>query len=200
MANAELDVLTARNSVLVAEQTLRNAMGLREPLDFDPADVLEAPPLAITEEHAGSDVSSLEATVRRDGGDYVLDGVKWHVTSYNSASFCFFQGVLTDGPHAGEHALVVVDLPSEGVRVVRTPAYSHTTSHHHPIVAFENVRVPATHLVGAEGEGMRFSHDWFRFERLMVAARCLGAAERLVDEARDFALTRRVGGRPTPSR
>jgi outer membrane protein TolC len=52
VANAELDVLTARNSVLVAEQTLRNAMGLREPLDFDPADVLEAPPLAITEERA----------------------------------------------------------------------------------------------------------------------------------------------------
>ncbi len=52
VANAELDVLTARNNVLVAEQTLRNAMGLREPLDFDPADVLEAPPLEISEERA----------------------------------------------------------------------------------------------------------------------------------------------------
>jgi outer membrane protein TolC len=52
VANAELDALTARNNMLVAEQALRNAMGLREPLDFDPADVLEGPPLAITEEHA----------------------------------------------------------------------------------------------------------------------------------------------------
>ena len=52
VANAELDVLTARNNVLVAEQTLGNAMGLREPLDFDPADVLEAPPLEISEERA----------------------------------------------------------------------------------------------------------------------------------------------------
>jgi outer membrane protein TolC len=52
VANAELDALTARNNVLVAEQTLRNAMGLREPLDFDPADVLEAPPLEISEERA----------------------------------------------------------------------------------------------------------------------------------------------------
>jgi alkylation response protein AidB-like acyl-CoA dehydrogenase len=149
---------------------------------------------AITEEEAGSDVAALTATARRDGDGYVLDGVKWHVTSYNTASYVFFQGVLTDGPHAGEHGLFVVDVPSPGMSVVRTPAYSHTISHHHPIVAFEGVRVPASHLVGAEGEGMTFAHEWFRFERLMVAARCLGAAERLVDEATAFAIERRVGG------
>jgi acyl-CoA dehydrogenase len=151
---------------------------------------------AITEEHAGSDVADLAATVRRDGDEYVLDGVKWHVTSYSSAAYCFFQGVLTEGSHAGEHALVVVDLPTPGVRVVRTPAYSHTTTHQHPIVAFEGVRVPVSHLVGAEGEGMGFAQDWFRFERLMVAARCLGAAERLVEEMTAFAANRRVGGEP----
>jgi outer membrane protein TolC len=52
VANAELDRLTARNSVLVAEQTLRNAMGLTEPLDFEPVDVLEAHPFEISEEQA----------------------------------------------------------------------------------------------------------------------------------------------------
>ena len=149
---------------------------------------------AITEEGAGSDVAALQATARRDGDEYVLDGVKWHVTSYNTARYVFFQGVLTDGAHAGEHALFVVDIPTPGMRVVRTPAYSHTISHHHPIVAFEGVRVPASHLVGAEGEGMTFAHEWFRFERLMIAARCLGAAERLVDEATAFAIQRRIGG------
>jgi alkylation response protein AidB-like acyl-CoA dehydrogenase len=151
---------------------------------------------AITEEGAGSDVASLRATARCDGDEYVLDGVKWHVTSYNSASYTIFQAVLTDGPHAGEHALFVVDIPSPGMRVVRTPAYSHTTSHQHPIVAFEGVRVPVGHLIGDEGEGMGFAQEWFRFERLMVAARCLGAAERLVDEATAFARGRLVGGRP----
>ncbi|MGH3365732.1 MAG: acyl-CoA dehydrogenase family protein [Nocardioidaceae bacterium] len=149
---------------------------------------------AITEEGPGSDAASLQATARRDGDEYVLDGVKWHVTSYNSASYLFFQGVLADGPHAGEHALFVVGIPARGLSVVRTPAYSHTTSHQHPIVAFEGVRVPATHLVGEEGEGMSFAQEWFRFERLMVAARCLGAAERLVDEATAFAQQRTVGG------
>jgi acyl-CoA dehydrogenase len=151
---------------------------------------------AITEEGAGSDVDAIAATARRDGEDYRLNGVKWHVTSYNSADFAFFQARLDGGPHHGEHAMFLVDLPSPGVRVVRTPAYSHTISHHHPIVAFEDVRVPAANLVGAEGDGMAFAYEWFRFERLMVAARCLGAAGRLVDEMTAFAAGRRVGGQP----
>jgi len=154
---------------------------------------------AITEECAGSDVGDLSATARRDGDSYILEGEKWHVTSFNTASYAFFQGVLSEGPHAGEHAMFFVDLPHPGVEVVRTPAYTHTLSHHHPIVAFHAVRVPAINLVGAEGEGMHFAYEWFRFERLMVAARCLGAAERLLDEANRFATARIVGGQPIRS-
>jgi alkylation response protein AidB-like acyl-CoA dehydrogenase len=151
---------------------------------------------AITESGAGSDVDDIVATARRDGGDYVLNGEKWHVTSYNSADYAFFQAKLSEGPNAGEHAMFLVDLPSPGVRVVRTPAYSHTISHHHPIVAFEDVRVPTANLVGSEGDGMRFAYEWFRFERMMVAARCIGAASRLVDEMTAFATERFVGGSP----
>ena len=46
---------------------------------------------AITEASAGSDVDAIEATAYRDGDEWVLNGVKWHVTSYNSADYCFFQ-------------------------------------------------------------------------------------------------------------
>ena len=88
---------------------------------------------AITEEGAGSDVAAIEATARRDGDGYLLNGVKWHVTSFNTADFAFFQAKLDGGPHQGEHAMFFVDLPSPGVSVLRTPAYSHTISHHHPI-------------------------------------------------------------------
>src|ERR1700721_2349364 len=151
---------------------------------------------AITGGGAGPAVAALGAPARRDGDEYVLNGVKWHVTSYNSADFAFFQGVLDGGPNAGEHAMFLVDLPSPGVMVVRTPAYSHTISHHHPIVAFTDVRVPAAHLIGAEGDGMSFAYEWFRFERLMVAARCLGAAQRLTAEMATFATQRQVQGRP----
>ncbi len=151
---------------------------------------------AITEEGAGSDVAAIEATARRDGDGYLLNGTKWHVTSYNTADFAFFQAKLDGGAHHGEHAMFLVDLPSPGVSVVRTPAYTHTISHHHPIVTFTDVRVPAASLIGAEGDGMSFAYEWFRFERLMVAARCLGAAGRLTGEMTAFARERRAGGRP----
>ena len=151
---------------------------------------------AITEEGAGSDVDAIVATARRDGDHYVLDGVKWHVTTFNHADYAFFQAKLTDGPHAGEHAMFLVDLPCAGVRVVRTPGYSHTIGHHHPIVAFEGVRVPATQMVGSEGDGMAFAYEWFRFERIMVASRCLGGAARLIDDTTEFARERIVNGRP----
>jgi acyl-CoA dehydrogenase len=160
---------------------------------------------AITEEGAGTDVDAIEATARRDGDEWLLNGTKWHVTSYNSADYCFFQAKKINIDHdersrgsslPAEHLLFLVDLPTPGVSVVRTPAYSHTISHHHPIVAFTDVRVPAANLVGAEGGGMLYSREWFRFERLMVAARCTGAAERLVAEMAEFARTRVAGGVP----
>jgi acyl-CoA dehydrogenase len=145
---------------------------------------------AITEENAGSDVDALSATAERVGDQYVLNGVKWHVTSYNQAAFAFFQAKLVGGPHAGDHAMFIVDLPSDGVSVVRTPAYTHQYADHHPIVEFKDVRVPAANLVGEEGDGMNFTYEWFRYERLMIAARCCGAAERLIEEASAFAQER----------
>jgi len=151
---------------------------------------------AITEEFAGSDVSALETTARRDGDDYIINGVKWHVTSYNLADYVFVQARLVGGEHEGDHVLLVVDLPSPGVEVVRSPQYTHHIADEHPIVSFTDVRVPATHLVGAEGEGMMFTQDWFRFERIMVSSRCVGAAQRLVDETTAFAKDRIVDGKP----
>jgi acyl-CoA dehydrogenase len=151
---------------------------------------------AITEEFAGSDVSDLRTSVRKDGDEYVVNGVKWHVTSFNLADYLFVQGVLDNGDFAGEHVLLVVDLPWPGVEVVRTPHYSHHIADEHPIVSFTDVRVPASHLVGAEGAGMTFTQDWFRFERLMVAARCVGAGQRLVDEMTAFTKSRVVAGKP----
>jgi alkylation response protein AidB-like acyl-CoA dehydrogenase len=151
---------------------------------------------AITEEHAGSDVEAIRATARREGDDYVLNGEKWHVTSANKADHFIFQAKLEGGPNAGRHALFFVDIDTPGVVLVRTPAYMHTYSTHHPIYRFENVRVPSRNLIGKEGEGMEFTHDWFRYERLGIAARCCGAAGRLIDEATAFAKQRIAFGEP----
>ncbi|MFZ0015567.1 MAG: acyl-CoA dehydrogenase family protein [Acidimicrobiia bacterium] len=149
---------------------------------------------AITEEGAGSDVDGIEATAHRDEDGYVLNGVKWHVTSANLASYVFFQAKLADAPNAGRHVLFFVDMDAPGVECLRVPEYAHTYGHHHWEMRFTDVSVPAENLVGTEGDGMGFSHAWFRYERLMIAARCCGAAERLIDEATAFAEQREAYG------
>lgn len=155
---------------------------------------------AITEEFAGSDVDAIATTAARDGDDYVVTGEKWHVTSFNVADYAVVQAKLTTGPHAGQHVLLATDLPAPGIEVLRTPAYAHNIRDHHPVVRFTDVRIPARNRIGDEGAGMTFAQDWFRFERIMVAARCVGASQRLLDEASSFAVSRQVGGEPLANR
>jgi alkylation response protein AidB-like acyl-CoA dehydrogenase len=151
---------------------------------------------AITESGSGSDVDSLDTTARRVAGGYLINGEKWYVTSANHADFMILQAVLADGPHAGSHSLFFIDKDAPGIELVRTPAFSHTFSDHHPVYRFADVFVPESQRLGTEGDGMQFAHSWFRRERLMIAARCCGAAARLIEEASAFASSRIIGGEP----
>jgi alkylation response protein AidB-like acyl-CoA dehydrogenase len=150
---------------------------------------------AITEENAGSDPSAIETTARKDGARYIVSGEKWHVTSYNHASTVIVQAKLA----SGAHCLFFCPADARGLSIVRSPAYAHTYDHHHPILRFENVAVPETDRIGAEGDGMGFTHSWFRRERLMIAARCCGAMERLIEDATEFAKSRIVSGKSIAS-
>jgi acyl-CoA dehydrogenase len=155
---------------------------------------------AITESGSGSDLESIETSARASAGGYLVNGEKWYVTSANHADFFILQARLADGPHTGSHSLFFIEKDTPGIELVRTPAFSHTFSDHHPIYRFVDVFVPASQRLGTEGDGMRYAHSWFRRERLMIAARCCGAAARLIEEARAFAATRMVGGEPLADR
>jgi len=146
---------------------------------------------AITESGPGSDVSGLEATAVRDGDEYVLNGEKWYVTSGNLADFFWFQARL---PEEDDEALFLVDQGTAGIEIVATPLFSHTYAAHHPTYRFDNVRIPVSQRVGKPGDGMAFTHSWFRHERLMIGARSCGAAARLIEDATAFAKERMVDG------
>ncbi len=148
---------------------------------------------AITESGPGSDVAALEATARRDGDGYRLNGEKWFVTSANLADYFWFQARL---PEEGDEALFFVDQGREGIEMIASPLFSHTYAAHHPTYRFHDVWVPAASRVGRHGDGMAYTRSWFRRERLMIAARCCGAAARLIEEASAFAAERAVGGEP----
>jgi alkylation response protein AidB-like acyl-CoA dehydrogenase len=148
---------------------------------------------AITEAGPGSDLAALEATARQKGDGFVLNGEKWFVTSANLADYFWFQAIL---PEQQEDALFFVDQGQNGIEVIASPTFSHTFAAHHPTYRFADVHVPAENRIGRAGDGMAYTKSWFRRERLMIAARCCGAAARLIEEASAFAQGRRSGGLP----
>jgi acyl-CoA dehydrogenase len=151
---------------------------------------------AITEAQAGSDPDAIATTARLHGDHYLIDGEKWFVTSANKADFLFVQAVVIGERGERQHALFFVDIDSPGIEMTANPLFGHTFASHHPTYRFNQVRVPAANRIGAAGDGMNYTRSWFRRERLMIAARCCGAAARLIDLAADFAKARVVSGQP----
>lgn len=148
---------------------------------------------AITESESGSELD-VSATAKKVDGGYIVNGEKWYVTGANHADFFFIQAVIHDGEDAIGDALFFLDMDQEGIEHVRTPLFSHTFDSHHPIYKFNDVFIPNENLIGSENDGMSYSLAWFRRERLMIAARCCGAAARLIEEASEFAQDRKVKG------
>jgi acyl-CoA dehydrogenase len=148
---------------------------------------------AITEEHAGSDPSMVRTTARRDGEGWVLEGEKWHVTSGDVADFFLVHAHVGDPP---EPTVFLVDKAMPGVRLVRTPKYTHTFVFEHPIFAFDGVRLPADAVLGEVGQGYELTKDWFVEERLMIGARTMGASARALELSLAFAKEREQFGRP----
>ena len=151
---------------------------------------------AITEAESGSDPSALQTMAVRDGDDYLISGEKWFVTSANKADFFILQAVVTDSAGERQHALFFIDMDTPGIEMTANPLFGHTFASHHPTYQFTQVRVPAANRIGKEGAGMDYTRSWFRRERLMIAARCCGAAARLIELASEFAQKRVVSGQP----
>ena len=146
---------------------------------------------AITESESGSELD-VKTTARKTDGGYLINGEKWFVTGANHADFFFLQAVIESNNETIGDAMFLLNMDEAGIEHVRTPLFSHTFDSHHPIYKFNDVFIPEKNLIGSENAGMSYALAWFRRERLMIAARCCGAAARLIEEATDFATTRKV--------
>jgi acyl-CoA dehydrogenase len=150
---------------------------------------------ALTEPDAGSDVSAIKTTARRDGDSFVIDGRKRFISNAGLADFYTVfarTGTLADGRAEISAFVVGARMPGFSVRE-RTELIAP-----HPIgeIEFKQLRVPAEDMIGREGDGFRLAMQTLDTFRASVGAAACGMARRALDEAINYAKTRQQFGRP----
>jgi acyl-CoA dehydrogenase len=147
---------------------------------------------------ASSDATNISLQITRDGDEYVLNGRKWF-TSGIMADRCKVMIVMgkTD-PTAARHrqqSMIVVPRETPGVTVERSlTVFGHEDRGGHGQVLFENVRVPADHLLGEEGGGFAISQARLGPGRIHHCMRTIGVAERALEYMCKRAMTRTAFG------
>jgi acyl-CoA dehydrogenase len=149
---------------------------------------------AMTEpEGAGSDPGQLTTEAVPDGDDYVINGRKWLITGANGAKTWI---IMANVPDQGA-TLFLCDGDTEGIVIERTmDTMDRNYVEGHCVVRFDNLRLPASSLLGDVGEAFRYAQLRLAPARLTHCMRWLGAAERAQAIAVDHAKTRTAFGKP----
>jgi acyl-CoA dehydrogenase len=149
---------------------------------------------AITEPEAGSDPRRVKTKAIQKNGKWYLSGEKWFVTSYNAADFIIVHAHVDDDPD--KPTLFLVDKPVNNMKHLRSPKFMHNFAFDHAELLFEETELAGDKMLGAVGQGLELTKDWFVEARLQIAAHALGAATRAAEIANDYATTRHQFNRP----
>jgi acyl-CoA dehydrogenase len=152
---------------------------------------------ALTEPGAGSDAANIKMQAIKEGNSWVLNGEKVFITNGNEADFTMVFAV-TD-PEKGAHGGVTCFLVDR--EMGWRSSYIPTMGEWGPAsLYFENVRVPEENILGKLNGGFNLGMQWIGAGRWNIAARAVGAAERLLQMAIDYAHTRYTFGKPIADR
>jgi acyl-CoA dehydrogenase len=149
----------------------------------------------LTEPEAGSDAASLKTTAIRDGEHYVVNGTKRFITNANRAGM-FTLMARSDPSKKGASGISAFIVPAntKGISIGKSEKKMGQQGAHISDVVFENARVPAHLRLGAEGEGFKLAMQVLDRGRLHISGVCVGVAQRLVDEAVNYAREREQFG------
>ncbi len=154
---------------------------------------------AQTEPDAGSDPGGMRTTAVRDGDHYVINGVKRFITGAGSADFMQLMAATDrDKGSRGGISCFLVDMDTPGVTLATS--YETMMGDRPWEIVLDNVRVPATQLVGEEGGGFILGQKWLGPGRVKHGARALGVAERSLEMATAYAKQRSTFGRTLAER
>lgn len=145
---------------------------------------------ALTEPDAGSDAANIATRAVRDGDEWVIDGEKTYISNGTIADVATLFARTSDDGARGLSAFIL-PLPAAGVSVAERIEVVAP----HPLarLKLDRVRLPASALLGCEGDGFRIAMQTLNLFRVTVGAAALGFAQRALDEAVAFSSSRRLG-------
>lgn len=150
----------------------------------------------LTEPHVGSDASALRTTAVRDGGDYVINGVKQFITSGKNGDVAIVIAVTDKAAGKKGMSAFIVPTRNPGYQVARLEDKLGQHSSDTAQINFENCRIPAANLIGAEGEGYRIALSALEGGRIGIAAQSVGMARAAFECALQYSKERESFGQP----
>jgi acyl-CoA dehydrogenase len=134
---------------------------------------------------ASSDATNIECSIRREGDEYVINGRKWWISGAASSrcKVAILMGKTDpDGPPHRQQSMVLVPMDSPGLTNVRAlPVFGYQDREGHCELAFDDVRVPVTSVLGEEGGGFAIAQARLGPGRIHHCMRCIGMAERALE-------------------
>ncbi|MEU6888516.1 acyl-CoA dehydrogenase family protein [Streptomyces viridosporus] len=151
----------------------------------------------LTEPDVGSDPARLATTAVPEGDDYVLDGVKlWTTNGVVADLLVVMARVPKSEGHRGGITAFVVEAASEGITVENRNAFMGLRGLENGVTRFHRVRVPASHRIGEEGQGLKIALTTLNTGRLSLPAMCVGAGKWCLKIAREWSAAREQWGKP----
>jgi acyl-CoA dehydrogenase len=154
----------------------------------------------VTEPTSGTDTSRIRTTAVRDGDGYVVNGQKVWTSRIEHSDLMLLLARTTPRdqaarPHEGM-SVFLVDIREARDRGLTIRPIRAMINHHTTEVFFDNLRIPASSLIGEEGRGFRYILDGMNAERILIAAECIGDSRWFINKATAYAGERMVFGRP----
>jgi len=150
----------------------------------------------LTEPHVGSDASAIRTSAVRDGNEWVLNGVKQFITTGKHADVAIVFAVTDKA--AGKKGITCFLVPANapGYQVGRIEEKMGQKASDTTQILFEDCRIPADSVIGAEGEGYKIALSNLEAGRIGIAAQCLGMARAALEAAVKYAQERESFGKP----